>query len=57
MGHESAWKNAATVTMIAAMLPRSSKGLADIRSTTAIFEKLTILAENGIVTNRAQCEG
>ena len=34
MGHDSAWKKAATVTIIAAMLPRSNRGLEDIASTT-----------------------
>ena len=57
MGHESAWKKAATVTTIAAMLPRSSKGLDDIASTTGIVEKSILLAENEIVTGRAQDEG
>jgi hypothetical protein len=57
MGHDSAWKKAATVTTIAAMLPRSSKGLDDIASTTGIVEKSILLAENEIVTGRAQDEG
>ena len=34
MGHDNAWRKAAVVTIIAAMLPRSSKGLDDIASTT-----------------------
>jgi hypothetical protein len=57
MGHDSAWKKAATVTAIAAMLPRSSKGLDDIASTTGIVEKSILPAENEIVTGRAQDEG
>src|SRR5712664_2367288 len=57
MGHESAWKKAATVTTIAAMLPRRSKGLDDIASATGIVEKSILLAENEIVTGRAQDEG
>ena len=57
MGHDSAWRKAATVAIIAAMLPRSSRGLDDIASTTGIVEKSILLAENGIVTGRAQEEG
>ena len=34
MGHDSAWRKAATVAIIAATLPRSSRGLDDIASTT-----------------------
>jgi hypothetical protein len=36
MGHDSAWKKADMVTIIAAMLPRSSNGLDDIGSTAGI---------------------
>lgn len=57
MGHDSAWRKAAMVTIIAAMLPRSSRGLDDISSTTDIVEKSILLAQNGIVTWRAQEEG
>src|SRR5947199_8317238 len=57
MGHDSAWKNAATVTIIAAMLPRNTKGLDDMAATMDIVEKSPILAVNGIVTRRAQEEG
>jgi len=57
MGHDSAWRKAAMVTIIAAMLPRSSRGLDDIASTTGIVEKSILLAQNGIVTGRAQEEG
>ena len=57
MGHDSAWRKAATVAIIATMLPRSSRGLDDIASTTGIVEKSILLAENGIVTGRAQEEG
>jgi hypothetical protein len=39
-----------------ATLPRSSKGLEDIASTTGIVKESTLLAENGIVTERAQDE-
>ena len=56
MGHDSAWRKAAMVTIIAAMLPRSSRGLDDISSTTGIVEKSIMLAQNGIVTVRAQEE-
>jgi len=56
-GQDSAWKKAATVMIIAAMLPRNTKGLDDIASTMDIIEKSTKLAENGIVTERAQEEG
>jgi len=56
MGHDSAWRKAAMVTIIAAKLPRSSGGLDDISSTTGIVEKSILLAQNGIVTVRAQEE-
>jgi hypothetical protein len=56
MGHDSAWRKAAIVAIIAPMLPRSSRGLDDIASTTGIVEKSILLAENGIVTGRAQEE-
>ncbi len=57
MGHDRAWRKAAMVTIIAVMLPRSMRGLDDIASTTGIVEKSILLAENGIVTGRAQEEG
>jgi hypothetical protein len=57
IGHDSAWRKAAMVTIIAARLPRSSRGLDDIASTTGVVEKSILLAENGIVTGRAQEEG
>jgi len=57
MGHDSAWRKPATVATIAAMLPRSSRGLDDIASTAGVVEKSILLAENGIVTGRAQEEG
>ena len=56
MGHDSAWRKAAMVTIIAAILPRSSRCLDDISSTTSIVEKSILLAQNGIVTVRAQEE-
>jgi hypothetical protein len=56
MGHDSAWRKAATVAVIAAMLPRSSRGLEDITSTNNVGRS-TLLAENAIVTGRAQEEG
>src|SRR5438552_5709503 len=56
MGHDTAWRKAAMVTIIAAKLPRSSGGLDDISSTTGIVEKSILLAQNGIVTVRAQEE-
>jgi len=34
MGHDNAWRKAAVVSIIAAMLPRSNRGLDDIASTT-----------------------
>jgi hypothetical protein len=57
MGHDSAWRKVAMVTIIAAMLPRSSRGLDDIASTTNNVGRSTLLAENAIVTGRAQEEG
>jgi len=57
MGHDSAWRKAAVVTIIAAMLPRSSRGLDDIASTTNNVGRSPVLAENAIVTGRAQEEG
>jgi len=57
MGHDSAWRNAAVVTIIAVMLPRSMRWLDDIASTAGIAEKSILLAENAIVTGRAQEEG
>jgi hypothetical protein len=57
MGHDSAWRKAAMVTIIAVILPRSMRDLDDIASTTGIVEKSILLAENGIVTGRAQEEG
>jgi hypothetical protein len=57
MGHDSAWRKAAVVTIIAAMLPRSSRGLEDIASTTNNVGRSTLLAENAIVTGRGQEEG
>jgi len=39
---------------MAAMLPRSSNGLDDIGSTAGIVENSILLAEDGIVTERAQ---
>jgi hypothetical protein len=56
MGHESAWRKAATVAIIATMLPRSSRGLDDIASTTNNVGRSTLLAENEIVTGRAHEE-
>src|SRR5438093_10995847 len=56
MGHDTAWRKAAMATIIAAMLPRSSRGLDDISSTTGIVEKSILLAQNGIVTVRVQEE-
>jgi hypothetical protein len=56
MGQDKAWRNAAIVTIIAAVFPRSSKGLDDISSTADIVQKSTLLAENGIVTGRGQEE-
>jgi len=53
-GHDSAWKKADTVTIIAAMLPRSSNGLDDIGYNCWDCENSILLAENGIVTGRAQ---
>jgi hypothetical protein len=49
-GHASAWKNAAIVTIIAATLPRNSKGLGDIASTADIVEKSSSPEENRVVT-------
>ena len=46
MGHDNAWRKAAMVTIIAAMLLRSSRGLDDISSTTGIVEKSILLAQN-----------
>jgi hypothetical protein len=46
MGHDSAWRKAAMVTIIAVMLPRSMRGLDDVESTTGIVEKSILLAEN-----------
>jgi hypothetical protein len=57
MGHDSAWRKAATVAIIAAMLPRSSRGLDDIASTANNVGRSMLLAENTIVTGRAQEEG
>src|SRR2546427_9638956 len=58
MGHDSAWRKAATVAIIAATLPRSSRGLDDIASTTDnVGEIETLLAENRIVTGRPREEG
>ncbi len=39
-GHDSAWKKAAIVTIIATMLPRSSRGLDDIVSTTGYCREI-----------------
>jgi hypothetical protein len=57
MDQDNAWKKADTVTIIAIILPRRSKGREDIASTTGIVEKGIMLQENGIVTGRAQGEG
>jgi hypothetical protein len=57
MGHDSAWKKAANVTIIAATLPRNSKGRDRIASTTDIVEKSVLPPENGFVTGRTQDEG
>jgi hypothetical protein len=57
MGHDSAWKKAATVTITAAMLPRRSRGLDDIPSTTDNLGRSILLTENASVTERAQVEG
>jgi hypothetical protein len=56
IGHDSAWKKADTVTIVAIMLPRRSQGREDI-ATSGIVEKGILLPENGIVTGRARGEG
>jgi hypothetical protein len=56
IGHDNAWRKAVVVTIIATMLPRSSRGLDDITSTNNVGRS-TLLAENAIVTGRAQEEG
>lgn len=56
IGHDNAWRKADIVTVIAAMLPRSSRGLEVIEAITGIASGIWPV-QNGIVTGRAPARG
>ena len=55
-GQDKAWRKAAAVTIIAAMLPRRSRGLEVIGANTGKASGIRPV-QNGIVTGRAPARG